>query len=97
MTEGAIRKIESGDTKSVTFENGLKLARVLGVDPMFLAFGDSQPVTAGDDLSERVAKLESLLRQFLPQAAAESQAAAEAAEQVPRKATRIVGRSKRTT
>jgi transcriptional regulator with XRE-family HTH domain len=39
VTEGAIRQMESGQTKSASFLVGLKLADVLGVTPAFLATG----------------------------------------------------------
>jgi transcriptional regulator with XRE-family HTH domain len=41
VTEGAIRQMESGQTKSPSFAVGLLLARELGVTPEFLAFGDN--------------------------------------------------------
>jgi transcriptional regulator with XRE-family HTH domain len=41
VTEGAIRQMESGQTKSPSFAVGLLLARELGVDPAYLAFGDA--------------------------------------------------------
>src|SRR5579863_7942948 len=39
LTEGAIRKMEYGDTKGQGFVNGLRIAEALGVDPWELAFG----------------------------------------------------------
>ncbi len=40
VTEGAIRQMESGQTKSASFAVGLRLARALKVTPWFLATGD---------------------------------------------------------
>lgn len=53
VSEGAIRQMESGQTKSASFQVGIKLAKVLGVDAGYLALGDR----AGN-LTERVAGLE---------------------------------------
>jgi transcriptional regulator with XRE-family HTH domain len=39
VTEGAIRQMESGQTKSASFLVGLKLAEVLGVTPAYLVTG----------------------------------------------------------
>jgi len=43
VTEGAIRQMESGQTKSASFLVGLKLSHVLGVSPEFLATGRDAP------------------------------------------------------
>jgi transcriptional regulator with XRE-family HTH domain len=43
VTEGAIRQMESGQTKSASFLVGLKLAHVLGVTAWFLATGRDAP------------------------------------------------------
>jgi transcriptional regulator with XRE-family HTH domain len=43
VTEGAIRQMESGQTKSASFAIGLRLARVLGVTPWYLATGEEAP------------------------------------------------------
>lgn len=40
VTEGAIRQMESGQTKSASFLVGLRLARILGVTPWYLATGE---------------------------------------------------------
>jgi len=40
VTEGAIRQMESGQTKSASFAVGLRLARILGVTPEYLATGE---------------------------------------------------------
>ena len=39
VIEGAIRQMESGQTKKTTFETGVKLAHVLGVTASYLATG----------------------------------------------------------
>jgi transcriptional regulator with XRE-family HTH domain len=39
VTEGAIRQMESGQTKSASFVVGLKLAHILGVTAWYLATG----------------------------------------------------------
>ena len=47
VTEGAIRQMESGQTKSASFVVGLKLARVFEVTPWYLATGeDAEAPTA---------------------------------------------------
>lgn len=43
ITEGAIRQMESGQTKNASFLVGLKLSHVLGVSPWFLATGRDVP------------------------------------------------------
>jgi transcriptional regulator with XRE-family HTH domain len=43
VTEGAIRQMESGQTRSASFLVGLKLSNVLGVSPWFLATGRDDP------------------------------------------------------
>jgi transcriptional regulator with XRE-family HTH domain len=72
VTEGAIRQMESGQTKSASFMIGLKLANVLGVTAWFLATGrDDPPETvspahdrSAGSLLERVEKLERQLVQI---------------------------------
>ena len=39
VTEGAVRKIRRGDTKSFDLERALKLCERLGIDPWYLAHG----------------------------------------------------------
>ena len=39
ITEGAIRQMESGQTKGASLIVGLRLAKMLGVSPEYLAFG----------------------------------------------------------
>jgi transcriptional regulator with XRE-family HTH domain len=59
LTEGAIRQLESGRTKSPSFSIGLKLSAVLDVDPWELSVGPQQPgARAGGSLKDRVARLE---------------------------------------
>jgi len=62
VTEGAVRQMESGQTKIASFVVGLRLARELGADPWFLANGvpdeDAGVVDAGGALASRVAALE---------------------------------------
>jgi transcriptional regulator with XRE-family HTH domain len=66
VTEGAIRQMESGQTKSASFVIGLKLANVLGVTAWYLATGrDDPPETvspahdrSAGSLLERLEKVE---------------------------------------
>jgi transcriptional regulator with XRE-family HTH domain len=61
VTEGAIRQMESGQTKMASFVIGLRLAKELGIDAWYLANGvaDSAEAQIGADaLSLRVAALE---------------------------------------
>ena len=44
VTEGAIRQMESGQTKSASFLTGLRLAATLEVTPWYLATGQSEEV-----------------------------------------------------
>ena len=50
--ENALYKIESGSTNEPSFRVGVRLAKALGVEPFFLAFGESsratQPVPSAD-------------------------------------------------
>jgi transcriptional regulator with XRE-family HTH domain len=71
VTEGAIRQMESGQTKSASFLIGLKLANVLGVTAWFLATGRDDPpetVSPSPDRStglvERLEKVERLAVQI---------------------------------
>ncbi len=43
ITEGAVRQMESGQTKRPSFLLGLRLADVLDVDPWYLATGRQRP------------------------------------------------------
>jgi transcriptional regulator with XRE-family HTH domain len=53
VTEGAIRQMESGQTKTPSFLVGLKLAHVLGVTPAFLGTGRDAPPETGSPSSDR--------------------------------------------
>jgi transcriptional regulator with XRE-family HTH domain len=69
VTEGAIRQMESGQTKIASFVVGLRLAKELGTTPWYLAHGpssaehdsrdraNSEPGT-NDPLVDRIAALE---------------------------------------
>jgi transcriptional regulator with XRE-family HTH domain len=64
VTEGAIRQMESGQTKMASFVIGLRLAKELGTDPWFLANGvadGEEAKTGADALALRVAALEQRL------------------------------------
>ena len=64
VTEGAIRQMESGQTKMASFVIGLRLARELGVDAWYLATGDDAEASApdcGPSLASRIAALEARL------------------------------------
>jgi transcriptional regulator with XRE-family HTH domain len=63
VTEAAIRKMETGETKSASFAVGLMLSRELHVNPWYLCFGDDGVVLeTGVRSQEAVASaLESLL------------------------------------
>ena len=69
VTEGAIRQMESGQTKSASFLIGLKLADVLGVTPAFLATGHEKLSETGSPSPDRSAsileRLERLERHIL--------------------------------
>ncbi|MEA2687787.1 MAG: Helix-turn-helix domain [Candidatus Eremiobacteraeota bacterium] len=62
VTEGAIRQMESGQTKMASFVIGLRLAKELGTDAWYLANGvtDDPEARAGgaDAISLRVTALE---------------------------------------
>jgi transcriptional regulator with XRE-family HTH domain len=51
ITEGAIRQMESGQTKLPSFLVGLHLADVLSVDPWYLATGGQRPARAEHESS----------------------------------------------
>jgi len=53
VTEGAIRQMESGQTKSASFLVGLKLSHVLGVSPWFLATGRDAPTETESPAPDR--------------------------------------------
>ena len=61
VTEGAIRQMESGQTKMASFQIGLRLAKELGTDPWYLANGVADGAEAqigADAIALRVAALE---------------------------------------
>jgi len=60
VTEGAIRQMESGQTKIASFVIGLRLARELGTTAWYLALGgaDDRERDADDSLTQRVTALE---------------------------------------
>jgi len=62
VTEGAIRQMESGQTKNASLVVGLRLAEVLGVDVRYLALGedaDGRPATKNrKSVAERVTAVE---------------------------------------
>lgn len=61
VTEGAVRQMESGQTKSPSFPVGILLAHELGVTPEFLAFGqDGVPLgdAAQHQGGDKIAALE---------------------------------------
>jgi len=69
VTEGAIRQLESGRTKTASFTLGLKIAKVLGVDPWFLATGlseDEGPTasTQTGSMKDRMAQLEARMERL---------------------------------
>jgi transcriptional regulator with XRE-family HTH domain len=53
VTEGAIRQMESGQTKSASFLVGLKLSHVLGVSAWFLATGRDAPPESESPVQDR--------------------------------------------
>ena len=61
VTEGAIRQMESGQTKIASFVIGLRLAKELGTDGWYLANGvtdDAEAHAGADGIVLRVAALE---------------------------------------
>jgi transcriptional regulator with XRE-family HTH domain len=60
VTEGAIRQMESGQTKIASFVIGLRLARELGTTAWYLAVGgpDDRDGGTADPLVQRIAALE---------------------------------------
>ncbi|HEV3088888.1 MAG TPA: helix-turn-helix domain-containing protein [Candidatus Elarobacter sp.] len=61
VTEGAIRQMESGQTKMASFVIGLRLAKELGTDAWYLANGvadDAEAQNGADGIVLRVAALE---------------------------------------
>jgi transcriptional regulator with XRE-family HTH domain len=68
VTEGAIRQMESGRTKSANFTLGLKLSQVLDVDPWYLATGVAEKAESNRDQSgstkERLSRLEARMERI---------------------------------
>jgi transcriptional regulator with XRE-family HTH domain len=68
VTEGAIRQMESGRTKSANFTLGLKLSQVLDVDPWLLATGVAEKAESsrdqGGSMKERLARLEARMERL---------------------------------
>jgi transcriptional regulator with XRE-family HTH domain len=61
VTEGAIRQMESGQTKMASFVIGLRLAKELGTGAWYLANGvpdDAEPPAGPDAIALRVRALE---------------------------------------
>ncbi|MDQ6942842.1 MAG: helix-turn-helix domain-containing protein [Candidatus Eremiobacteraeota bacterium] len=59
VSESAVRQLETGNVKSPSFAVGLRLAHYLGVDPYYLAFGESSNLDERLLIVERrVTKLE---------------------------------------
>ncbi|MBV8299551.1 MAG: helix-turn-helix transcriptional regulator [Candidatus Eremiobacteraeota bacterium] len=59
VSEGTIRQLESGQTKSPSFVVGLRLANQLSVDPFYLALGASATLNERMDVFDRrLARLE---------------------------------------
>ena len=68
VTEGAIRQMESGQTKMASFVIGLRLAKELGTDAWYLANGvadDAEAQNGADGIVLRVAVLEQRVTQLL--------------------------------
>jgi transcriptional regulator with XRE-family HTH domain len=68
VTEGAIRQMESGQTKIASFVIGLRLAKELGTDPWYLANGIADDAAAhegADAIVLRVAALEQRIASLL--------------------------------
>jgi transcriptional regulator with XRE-family HTH domain len=68
VTEGAIRQMESGQTKMASFIVGLRLAKELGTDAWYLANGvadDAQAQAGADGIVLRVSALEQQIASML--------------------------------
>src|SRR5579863_2764811 len=58
ITENAIRKIESGESKEPRFSTGLRMAAVLGVSPLQLTGGvNGRQVGSGPDLARVIKRI----------------------------------------
>ena len=58
MTDSAIHQLEDGRSKAPSFQNGVRLARALGVSPEELAFGKTRPGDAPISIEDRLSALE---------------------------------------
>jgi transcriptional regulator with XRE-family HTH domain len=68
VTEGAIRQMESGQTKMASFVIGLRLAKELGTDAWYLANGvadDAAAKDGADGIVLRVSALEQRIASLL--------------------------------
>jgi transcriptional regulator with XRE-family HTH domain len=68
VTEGAIRQMESGQTKMASFVIGLRLAKELGTDAWYLANGvadDAEAQAGADGIVLRVSALEQQIASLL--------------------------------
>ena len=68
VTEGAIRQMESGQTKMASFVIGLRLAKELGTDAWYLANGvadDAEAQDGADGIVLRVSALEQQIASLL--------------------------------
>ena len=70
VTEGAIRQMESGQTKIASFVIGLRLAKELGIDPWYLANGvadDAEAQGGAEGIVLRVSALEQQIASLIDQ------------------------------
>ena len=68
VTEGAIRQMESGQTKMASFVIGLRLAKELGIDAWYLANGvadDAEAQAGAEGIVLRVSALEQQIASLL--------------------------------
>jgi transcriptional regulator with XRE-family HTH domain len=68
VTEGAIRQMESGQTKMASFVIGLRLAKELGTDAWYLANGvadDAEAQAGAEGIVLRVSALEQQIASLL--------------------------------
>ncbi len=68
VTEGAIRQMESGQTKMASFVIGLRLAKELGTDAWYLANGvadDAEAQAGAEGIVLRVSALEQRIASLL--------------------------------
>nr|MDP9105987.1 helix-turn-helix transcriptional regulator [Candidatus Eremiobacteraeota bacterium] len=75
VTEGAIRQMESGQTKIASFVIGLRLAKELGTDAWYLANGvadDAEAHAGAEGIVLRVSALEQQLASLIDERTRES-------------------------